>query len=161
MSENPLNEKIGQGLGRIVSGVGVLTTQNGEEAGAMLASWYQQVSFDPPMITVAIKKGRPAAELMQAAKKFALNILHTGQKDMLVHFGKGFEAGQDPFKGIKIERQKTGAPILKHCLCYLECELRHRYEAGDHQLFVAEVIHAGSEEEGQPMVHIRRNGFNY
>lgn len=161
MSDNELKEKIGRGLGRIPSGVAILTTQNGKESGAMLASWFQQVAFEPPLVSVAIKKGRPVEAVLNSSKKFVLNILHTGQKDMLVHFGKGFDPGQDPFQGIPTETQRTGIPVLKHCLCFLECELRHSYEAGDHQIFVGEVIHAGSEEEGQPMVHVRRNGFNY
>lgn len=161
MSEPTHKDKIGQALGRIASGVAVLTTQDKGMPGAMLASWFQQVSFEPPMISFAVKRGRPVAEMIQHSKKLALNILHTGQKDMLSHFGRGFEPGQDPFSGIKTERQSLGVPILKNCLCFLECELRHQYDAGDHQIFVAEVVNAGNEEEGQPMVHIRRNGFNY
>lgn len=161
MSESNVQEKIGHALGRIASGVAVLTTEDKGQSGAMLASWYQQASFEPPMISFAVKRGRPAVEMIQHSKKLALNILHTGQKDMLGHFGRGFEPGQDPFQGIKIERQDLGVPILKNCLCFLECELKHEYEAGDHLIFVAQVVNAGSEEEGQPMVHLRRNGFHY
>ncbi len=161
MSDLKRQEKIGHALGRIASGVAVLTTQDKDMPGAMLVSWYQQVSFEPPMIAFALKRGRPVAEMIQHGKKLALNILHTGQKDMVAHFGRGFEPGQDPFAGIKTERQALGVPILKNSLCFLECELRHQYDAGDHLLFVAEVVHAGSEEEGQPMVHLRRNGFYY
>jgi flavin reductase (DIM6/NTAB) family NADH-FMN oxidoreductase RutF len=80
---------------------------------------------------------------------------------MLAHFGKGFEPGEDPFKGIATEKQKTGVPVLKEALCFLECELREVVTAGDHQIFLGEVVGAGTEEEGSPMVHLRRNGFNY
>jgi flavin reductase (DIM6/NTAB) family NADH-FMN oxidoreductase RutF len=161
MSETTLKDKIGHALGRIPSGVAVLTTRDKGMDGAMLASWYQQVSFAPPMVSFAVKRGRPVVEMIQNSKKLALNLLHTGQKDMLGHFGRGFEPGQDPFVGLKTETQSLGVPILKNCLGFLECELRHQYDAGDHLLFVAEVVNAGAEEEGQPMVHLRRNGFNY
>jgi len=159
--QEDVNDHIGKGLGRIVSGVGILTTFDKNQAGAMLASWFQQASFTPPMISVAIKKGRPVSELVTHSKKFVLNLLHTGQKNMLAHFGKGFEPGQDPFKGIAIEKKKTGIPVLKEALCFLECELREVFIAGDHQIFLGEVVNAGSEEDGSPMVHLRRNGFNY
>jgi Conserved protein/domain typically associated with flavoprotein oxygenases, DIM6/NTAB family len=161
MAEDQLKDKIGKGLGRIPSGVAILTTRHGVETGAMLASWFQQAAFEPPMVSVAVKKGRSVEGLLNTSKKFALNLLHTGQKDMLVHFGKGFEPGQDPFKGVAIETHQTGIPILKNCLGFLECEVRYTYEAGDHSIYVAQVLNAGSEEEGQPMVHVRRNGFNY
>jgi len=159
--DSNLKDKVGKSLGRIPSGVGILTTQQNDQAQAMLASWFQQASFEPPMVSVAIKKGRPVEEILQSSEVFVLNILHTGQKDMLAHFGRGFDPGQDPFAGVEIERQVTGAPILKHSLCYLECRLRHCYDSGDHQLFVGEIVNAGAEEDGQPMVHLRRNGFNY
>ena len=161
MAGDELKEKIGKSLGRIPSGVAVLTTFHEDRPGAMLASWFQQAAFEPPMVSVAIKKGRPVEEVLQSAEHFVLNILHTGQKDMLAHFGKGFGPGEDPFHGIAVEKLKTGIPILKHSLCFLECRLRHVYESGDHHLFIGEIIHAGAEEDGQPMVHVRRNGFNY
>ena len=160
-SANNTHEKIGKSLGRIPSGVAILTTKQGTQPAAMLSSWFQQVSFEPPMISVAIKKGRSVESLLEASEKFVLNILHTGQKDMLAHFGRGFEPGANPFEGIEVETHLLGLPVLKHSLCYMECQLRHAYEAGDHRIFVAEVVNAGAEEEGQPMVHIRRNGFNY
>src|SRR5438128_1043891 len=112
MPENS-KEEIGKSLGRIASGVGIITTLDQSQPGAMLASWFQQASFDPPMITVAIKKGRAVSEGVKSSKKFVLNILHTGQKNMLAHFGKGFEPGENPFQGVDTEKKKTGVPILK------------------------------------------------
>lgn len=154
-------DQIGRALGRIPSGVAVLSARQGSQNFAMLASWFQQVGFEPPMICVAIKQDRPVAQALQNSEKFALNLLHTGQKDMMAHFGKGFEPGQDPFQGLETETQQLGLPLLKHSLCFLECQLKHVYEAGDHSLFVGEVLNAGTEEEGQPVVHLRRNGFHY
>lgn len=159
--DEKVKEKIGKALGRIPSGLAILTTQQNENKGAMLASWFQQCSFEPPMVSVAMKKGRAAEGVLQAAQKFVLNILHTNQKDMLAHFGKGFKPGQDPFVGVETETQVTGLPILKTCLCFLECQVKQIYEAGDHQIVLGEIVNAGAEEEGQPMVHLRRNGFNY
>jgi flavin reductase (DIM6/NTAB) family NADH-FMN oxidoreductase RutF len=161
MVDKDTHERIGKSLGRIPSGVAILTTQHGGDKGAMLASWFQQVSFEPPMVVIAMKKGRSAQDVLRSSEKFVLNILHTNQKDVMAHFGRGFKPGEDPFAGIEIKNGKTGIPVLKCALCFLECHVRHIYEAGDHHLFVGEVIEAGMEEEGQPMVHVRRNGFNY
>src|SRR5262249_13159819 len=125
MPEIPNKEQIGKGLGRIVSGVGILTVLHKDQPGAMLVSWFQQASFDPPMITLALKGGRPVSELLKGSGKFVLNVLHTGQKSILAHFGKGFEPGQNPFKGVSVVKKELGIPILKEALCYLECELRN------------------------------------
>ncbi len=161
MSDLGAKEIVGKSLGRIPSGVAILTTQQGKSRGAMLASWFQQCSFKPPMVSVAMKKGRSTEGILDASEKFVLNILHTNQKDVLAHFGKGFAPEEDPFKGVETETATLGIPILKHSLCFLECQVRHIYEVGDHRMFVGEILNAGMEEEGQPMVHLRRNGFNY
>lgn len=154
-------EGIGKSLGRIPSGIGILTTQAGGEKAAMLASWFQQASFEPPLLSVAVRSGRPLGDLIKKSKKFALNLLHTGQKNMLAHFGKGFEPGQDPFVGIELDGSLAGLPVLKEALCFLECELQEVHAAGDHELYIGKIVNGGMEEEGQPMVHLRRNGFNY
>lgn len=161
MSDSEVKEQIGKSLGRIPSGIAILTTQHGENKGVLLASWFQQCSFEPPMVTVAMKKGRTAEGILQASGKFVLNLLYTKQKDIMAHFAKGFDPGQDPFDGVETETHQLGIPVLKSCLSFLECQVRHLYDAGDHQLIVGEIINAGSQEEGQPMVHIRRNGFSY
>lgn len=154
-------EKIGKSLGRIPSGIAILTTKSEAGPTAMLSSWFQQVSFEPALVSVAIKSGRHVGEAIKKSRKFVLNILHTGQKNFLAHFGKGFEPGQDPFVGIAFETQDTGIAILKEALCFLECELQETLLTGDHEIFIGKVINGGIEEEGQPMVHLRRNGFNY
>lgn len=159
--DEKVKEKIGKALGKIPSGIGILTAQRGNEKQAMLASWFQQVSFEPPLLALAIKKGRPIGEIIQESKIFALNLLHTGQKNMLAHFGKGFEPGQDPFVGIKLDSSYPEIPVLKEALCFLTCTLREVHESGDHQLYLGEVIQGDMEEEGQSMVHLRRNGFHY
>lgn len=162
MSElGEIKGQISKSLGRIVSGIGILTAQHKNELSAMVASWFQQASFNPPMISLAIKEERVTGRIIRSSGHFVLNILYTGQKDLVVHFAKGIEEGEDPFKGIAIKKYQTGVPVLKEALCFLECELRNVYPSGDHQIFLGEVINAGSQEEGSPMVHLRRSGFNY
>lgn len=156
-----LKSQIGKSLGRIVNGVGILIAQYKNETSAMVVSWFQQASFDPPMITLAMKEDRMTGRVIRSSGHYVLNVLHTNQKNLIVHFAKGVEEGGDLFKGIPILKQKTGVPILKEALCFLECELRNVYPSGDHQLFLGEVINAGAQEEGAPMVHLRRSGFSY
>ncbi len=154
-------EEIGKALGKIPSGVGVLTVQNGGTASAMLASWFQQVAFEPPMIAISVNRKRPILEIIQQAKKFAVNLFHTNQKDLFSHFAKGFEPGQDPFQGIKIDRKVTGSAILSDAMAYLECEITGELEAGDHKVFLGKIIDGGILQDGHSMVHTRKNGFHY
>jgi len=154
-------DDIGNSLGKIPSGVGVLTSKNGAEESAMLASWFQQASFDPPMITVAVNKERPIQSLIQASKKFCVSIFHTNQKELFSHFAKGFQPGENPFDGIGFERRATECAVISDAMSYLDCELINSVDAGDHTVYLGRVIDAGTLNDGKSMVHLRSNGFRY
>lgn len=152
----------GAALGRVVSGIFIVTARHGEQETGMLASWVQQASFEPPMITVGVKKGRYIGQWIAESGALAVSIVGDDQKHLLAHFGKGFEPDKPAFEGQKIERHATGAPVLAEALGYLDCRVTGQVDAGDHTVFLAEIVEGGLHEtDGQPMVHVRRSGFNY
>ncbi len=148
-------------LGRVPSGVFVVTAcHDGAETG-MLASWVQQCSFEPPQLTLAVKRGRFLADWLTSGAHFTVNILDDTQTDMIGHFGRGFEPEQPAFHGLEIERRSEGAPLLQEALGYLDCRVVHRCQAGDHDLFIAQIDAGAILNEGRPMVHIRKSGMHY
>lgn len=156
------NEKLGKALGRIVSGIAIVTAKHQGQRSALLGSWFQQVSFDPPTISIAVNKERPILGIIQEEKHFCINILSQDQKQYLGHFGRGFKPGEDPFDQIEIKEGKFGSPILTEALSYLECEVKQSLDLNDHVLIVAEVKEGDLQDlDSEPMVHIRKNGFNY
>ncbi len=155
------SEEIGRSLGKIPSGVGVLTAKQGAEETAMLASWFQLAAFDPPMVTVAVNKKRAIGGLINSSKKFALSIFHTNQKELFAHFAKGFGPGDNPFQGVKVMHKRSGNPVLSDAMAYLDCELVSELDAGDHRIYLGRVVDGGILNDSHSMVHTRRNGFNY
>lgn len=162
---NPAREEIGRVLGRTPSGVFILTATDGagRETG-MLASWVQQASFDPPMISVAVNRKRYLNDWLNKAPRLALSLVGRSQGKFLKHFGRGFEPDQPAFEGIETLRNSTGLPLLAGALGYLEGEIVAMTDAGDHCVYFVRVDAAGSGPDlanEEPMVHIRKNGFNY
>ncbi len=51
--------------------------------------------------------------------------------------------------------------MLNEAHAYLFGKVLQRMPTGDHELYLAEVTAGSLLEEGQPMVHIRKNGFHY
>jgi flavin reductase (DIM6/NTAB) family NADH-FMN oxidoreductase RutF len=148
-------------LGRVTSGVYILTIGRGERATGMLASWVMQAGFEPPMVTVAVKQGRYVAEWLTAGEPFVLNVVAEGQKHLLKHFGRGFEPGQPAFDGLEVQVASNGVPALGEAVGRLECRPTSHLDAGDHRLFLATVT-AGSLISGDaPMVHVRKTGAHY
>ena len=155
------HKSISSALGRVPSGVFILTATRDTIETGLLASWVQQCSFNPPMITFVVQRGRPIADLLAPGAMFTLNILEAAQTDMIAHFGKGFALSANAFEDVDIRRVPPHGPILVEAHAYLLATVVQRQPAGDHDLHIAEVTAGSLLEEGQPMVHIRKNGFHY
>jgi flavin reductase (DIM6/NTAB) family NADH-FMN oxidoreductase RutF len=149
-------------LGRIPSGLFVLTARRGDASTGTLVSWVQQCSFDPPQVTVALGRGRDVSAWLTDGTVFALNILAEGQGRMLSHFGKGFAAGAPAFVGVDVETSAEGLPVLPAALAHLECRVAGRVPVGDHDLLIARVIGGKVHHaDARPMVHVRKSGGHY
>lgn len=153
---------IATALGRIPSGLFIMTAAHEDRRTGMLASWVQQACFQPPMVTVAVSKGRPIMPLISESRQFGLCQLPENDRLFMRKFASGFDPGEDPFLGFElIEDAELGAPLLAGCIGYMECELAcHMDVEGDHDLFVGKII-AGQSNGGQPHIHLRENGFSY
>jgi len=158
---NEADRQLAAALGRLPSGLFVLTIRQGGDETGMLTSWVQQCAFKPPHLSVVLKRDRAVADWLKPGAVFTLNILDQTQTDMVAHFGRGFDIGEPAFEELDVERLPEGGPVLQEALAYLLCRVAERYPVGDHELFIAQVMDGRLLGEGQPMVHIRKSGFHY
>jgi flavin reductase (DIM6/NTAB) family NADH-FMN oxidoreductase RutF len=148
-------------LGRVPSGIFILTVRHGGLETGMLSSWVMQAAFDPPMVTVAVNRSRYIADWLDAGAAFVLNLVGEGQKALLKHFGHGFPPDQPAFEGLDIARSPGGVPILAAALGYLECVPKSHIDSADHRVYLAEVRHGELFHDNPPMIHIRKSGLHY
>jgi len=142
------NERI-KILGKMTYGIYILTTAYKEEVNGMVASWVSQISYDPPLVMVAIHPNRYSHHLITQSGYFALHLLDRNQNHLIEHF-----KGPDPVKKFASTpwiRGKTGSPVLKSCLGYMECEVKARYSPGNHTLFIGEITNTQVFSEGEPL----------
>lgn len=163
--DDALRKEIGTVLGRVPSGIYILTVGDGQgrETG-MLCSWVQQAAFEPPLLTLALKQGRYVNDWLLQTRRALLNLVGESGKELLGHFGRGFKIDEPAFDGIELTRLPNGLPVLTDALGYLDCEVISQTTAADHVIYVLEVKAAGAGEmlhEERPMVHVRKNGFHY
>lgn len=148
-------------LGRVTSGIYVLTVaHDGQETG-MLATFVSQGGFAPPTVTVAVEKSRPVNEWLKAGASAVLNVLAAGDKATLVHFGKGFPLDAKAFEGVNVDRKLSKAPVLTDAVAYLELALHDSAGAGDHTVYIFEVHGGAVLSEAEPAVHTRLAGLHY
>jgi flavin reductase (DIM6/NTAB) family NADH-FMN oxidoreductase RutF len=148
-------------LGRIPSGIFVLTIGTGDRATGMLASFVMQAGFEPRTVSVAVRLGRYVCDWLTEGQPFVLNVVGEKQSHLLKHFGKGFEPGEPAFDGLPITHCARGVPILRGVLGHLECEPISHVDSGDHRIFLARVVRGAIDQDIPPMVHIRKTGANY
>ena len=158
-----LDVDLEKALGRISSGLYIITAKKGEVTSAMLASWISQASFQPLGFTVAVAKDRAIESLMQVGDAFVLNILEEGKHlPLMKHFLKRFAPGADRFAGVRTRPANNSSPILADALAYLECEVTSRMEVSDHWLIYCTVNDGKvSDPDGMTAVHHRKVGNYY
>ncbi len=150
-------------LGRVSSGLYLITAQKGELSSAMLASWVTQASTNPPGVAIAVAKERAIVSFLQTGDRFVLNILPEDKSQRLMkHFLRRFPPGADRFAGIKTYPANNGAPILADALAYTECEVTARMDCGDHWVIYSRV-HTGrvARLDALTAVNHRKVGNHY
>jgi flavin reductase (DIM6/NTAB) family NADH-FMN oxidoreductase RutF len=102
---------------------------------------------------VSISRQAAMHELLRRAGGFALSLLAGDQEALAQHFARGVP----PFAhwhGIATRPGAEGAPLLEDALGWLECENRDEHPAGDHTLFVGEVLAAERGRAAPPLVYV-------
>lgn len=159
-------EAVGHAMGRMPSGLFVLTAAQDDKRMGIIVSFVQQACLNPPMVTVAIAKGRPIMPLISESRQFGLCQLAQNDRLMVKKFAAFNDAAviEDPFLGFEL---MTGVlpklPILANTMSYLECELvSHMDIEGDHDLFVG-AVRGGDlrQAKDQPHIRLRDTGQDY
>lgn len=150
---------IGRALGKISSGLYVITAGFGGDKQGMLASWVMQAGFEPPMVTIAVQRDRDMLALFESQRRCVINILSDGNTNMMGRFAK-FKP--DQFDSVAMFENDYGA-VLQDTVAYLSCEIREKWvNGGDHVILMAEVKEGELlNPDLQPWTHVRKNGFVY
>jgi flavin reductase len=140
-------------VGAFATGVTVVTTRGEEHAYGMTANAFSSVSLDPPLILVCVISPSEGAEHISRNGVFAVNILTTEQEPLSRYFAsRDRPRGRDAFKEIPHRFAASGAPILEGVAAFMDCRLHATHEAGDHLIFIGEVLELEVNPDGVPLV---------
>lgn len=147
-------------LGKIPSGLYAVGAMHEGRRLGMLCSFVEQAGFEPPMISIALGVDRPLRAVLERGGLFSVNILGAEDKKILAAFASGRE--EDPFAAFKLLDNGHNLPQLAEAMAWLACRPRGSVPAGDHVVYVAEVVEGCLHREGsEPMIRVRKNGFAY
>jgi flavin reductase (DIM6/NTAB) family NADH-FMN oxidoreductase RutF len=124
------------------TGVAVLTSRHGAQAHGMTVNSFTSISLEPPLVLVCVERIVRTHTLIEQSGVFAISFLREGQAWISDRFAGRDSEHQDRFEGLATYAAVTGAPILADNLGHLDCVVSAGHQAGDHTIFVAEVVSA-------------------
>ncbi len=84
---------------------------------------------------------------------FAVNILAQEQEPLSRYFAsRDRPRGRDAFAEVPHRIGTSGSPILDGAAAFLDCRVHATHEAGDHLIFIGEVLEIAVSEDGTPLV---------
>jgi flavin reductase (DIM6/NTAB) family NADH-FMN oxidoreductase RutF len=142
-------------LAQFASGVTVVTTRDtaGEPFG-LTVSAFCSVSLSPPLVLVSVDVGSEAHAGFRDSGVFAVSILAEGQDDVSRLFAR---PGPAKFRELSLSPGQGGLPVVPDALAHIECEVRAAHPAGDHVLYVGEIV-ALAVRPGRPLLY-NRGGY--
>lgn len=162
VSDPSIKENLGQAIGRLASGVFIVTLQQSADKHGVMATWVNQAAFEPPSITAAFNKERHFLQFLDKDVVFTVNVLSNKNMDIFKAFARPGKENDDRFDGLELLPGTSAGPVFANVVAYLNCQVRQLVDAGDHMLSLATVIGGDViHPDLEPMTHVRKNGFQY
>ncbi|MGI5203506.1 flavin reductase family protein [Spirillospora sp. CA-108201] len=139
---DPLTADFVEAVAGFATGVVVLTVRDGRDDLGTTITSFMSVSLDPPMVLASVASSSYLTEVLGRCPRWAATILSADQRALAGRFA----AEGRPSARILLASEPhhrgghSGALIPATGVSALECETRQTVEAGDHTLFVAEVV---------------------
>jgi flavin reductase (DIM6/NTAB) family NADH-FMN oxidoreductase RutF len=142
----------------LASGVAVISARDpdsGQPRG-MTANALMSVSLHPPLIVVSVAQRARLHAALQAAGAYGVTVLGEGQQVQARRFAGLPVAGHESVPAFSHRR---GIPVLDGGLAWIVARVQATHPAGDHTLFVGEIIELGSDRPGDPPLAFHRSAF--
>jgi flavin reductase (DIM6/NTAB) family NADH-FMN oxidoreductase RutF len=139
-----------QTLGCFPTGVTVVTGMgpDGELLGVTVNS-FSSVSLEPPLILFCLDKGLRSLPAFKAASHYTVNVLCQDQGNIATRFAS---RDDDKWRGMVPLHGENGCPVIGNAMAVLECAAYTQFEAGDHVIFVGEVVAIRARPDARPLI---------
>src|SRR5256714_3121644 len=101
------------------------------------ANSFNSVSLDPPLVLWSLARRSTSLAAFQAVDRYAVNVLAAGQADLARRFSRPHA---DRFATVPYRLGWSEAPLIQGCVAWLECRPYAQHRAGDHVVFIGEVV---------------------
>jgi flavin reductase (DIM6/NTAB) family NADH-FMN oxidoreductase RutF len=145
-----------QALGSFATGVTLATTAVEGEWHGITANAIMSVSLDPPLVALSVQQGTRMYAALCCTDNFALSILAADQRAVANYFADSSQPhNSSAFIQFPHHLGHTGAPLLNGALASVDCRIVATHPAGDHTLFIGQVVYVEVAEGDRPLLYFR------
>jgi flavin reductase (DIM6/NTAB) family NADH-FMN oxidoreductase RutF len=149
-------EQLRRAMRAWTTGVTVVTATHAGKRYGMTVNSFTSVSLEPPLVSVALRQLTHTHELVEKSREFGVTVLSVEQRDLSDRFAGKYPEITDRFAGVRLETLSLEAPLIQGGLAFFNCRVVSSMPVGENTLFVAEVVAARGEGEGDPLVYHNR-----
>lgn len=117
-----------------------ITTISQGRQNANIVTWLMQTAMGGKMLAVALYEVDYTIELVRESGILNVNLLATDQTGLIRKLGQQSGRDRDKFKNLPYALDDRGCPYLTEAVGYVQCRVMHSTNAGDHELFICEVL---------------------
>lgn len=140
-------------MGRFATGVTVVAARHGPLLAGMTANAVASISLDPPLLMASINRSSETHVAIVGSHSFAVSVLGDHQQPIAECFALPTTAGKlQRFCDAPWHEAETGSPILDGAIAFFDCRLHESHAVGTHTIFIGEIVAAGYEEGGEPLL---------
>ena len=149
-------EKLRHAMRAWTTGVAIVTSIYADQQYGMTVNSFTSISLEPPLICVTLKRLTHTHDLVVKSGMFSVTILTSVQKELSDRFAGKMPDITDRFEGLQTETISLDSPVFKDGMAYFDCNVVSSMPVGENTLFIAEVVDARGEGEGEPLVYHNR-----
>jgi len=141
--------------------VAIVSSGNGSNTVGATVTWFMQSSFEPPLVTMAVKHDSRLYEAIKANSHLLISLVKKDDKDLAGAFFKPGAWDGDKFGGFSAKAHQLGGAIINTSPAWLACEVKKIVEEGDHHVVISQVVDSGINNEEELAMCLSETAWHY
>lgn len=137
------------------TGVMIATVNYQEKLCGLTINSFSSVSLKPPLLLFSIANQSSNLEIFRNSKSYSLNILSKNQLNLALEFAKANNEAK--WQVEKYDLTKNNNPVFQNSIAFFECVHHKIVEAGDHHIFIGEIIDFAKIKDEDGLFYYKSN----
>jgi flavin reductase (DIM6/NTAB) family NADH-FMN oxidoreductase RutF len=146
-------QELRDAMRRAAAPVAVVTIDAGDLKYALTLGSLVSLSLEPALVGISVGHASQSHTPLRDAGRFAVSLLAGDQEALAQHFARSVPPIA-LWEGIGLHESRLPEPLIEGAVAWLECRVAAEHEAGDHTVFVGEVLSVELGRSAPALVYI-------